>query len=296
MTIGQTIWVHGHSFQVKSEQPLTEYQNNFLISAMEQFTQKQMEVLAVGKKGEPPLKIYVVSRDQWSVIDAHPASYVTKSIDHMEGYYCIRSNLIMLDIGKIPSHPAFNADGKERSNENSKKYIQHELGHALDDFAVTRFANFTMYEDGTASTAYSDTFFTEGTGRKQLPLIFLGFLAIHYGYHDNCNIELFAAANYYLIDPRRQEKFGRYVEYLRDNPHLLGFLTGQQEECAEEKCIEMGKQLRENPLSLSEFEQNNPFLQTMKTFFANYPQIPCVSLEEQYDTGFWLSILRIRLW
>lgn len=57
--INATLTVHGFSFGLESDHPLTDEKKEFLVHTMERFSPQQIHILAEGRKYEPPLKIEV---------------------------------------------------------------------------------------------------------------------------------------------------------------------------------------------------------------------------------------------
>lgn len=219
MTVTQTIRVHGYPFQVVSDQRLTEDPTRLLVEAMEVYNPKQIKILFQGRKGEPPLRIlYTNDRVLWSTFLSFFDSRSLVNNPNVRGLYLNSSNTLLLE---------------RQFSPEAKAVIQHEVAHVLDDFAVTRYKNFTMVEYGTASKDYASVF-------QKRP------------YSDQ-SAEDFADAILYM-QLRGGDK--------NDDGILTIF----------------------------------PHFQSIKTFLANYPHIPGVALEEQYNTGVWLPILRIGLW
>ena len=153
-----------------------------------------------------------------------------------------------------------------------REKIFHEAAHALDDFAVTRYDNFTMLETGMASNEFPSSFASNGT----CPLnhkLFHAFVQSSKHHLD----EIMADVIKFLIDPDGLNKARAFFE----------------EHLDEENCSFVNKT---QSRSVDEFVNRDPFIQSVKAFLDNYPNIPGVSLEEQYNTGFWSPIIRVRLW
>lgn len=126
VTITETIHIRGYDFEVKSSGGLTEEQKGKIIDAFvpEIFNNKIIKALSKGHVGEPHLKFEIRSqRDQLLLPDFANGSYGTTS------------NTIFLP-------PTF-----------ATSTVQHELTHAVSDFASTRLHHDSgdTYESGFAT-------------------------------------------------------------------------------------------------------------------------------------------------
>lgn len=260
MTVLQVIRVHGYPFQVVSDQRIADPEKQCLVEAMAAFGPRPIRVLSEGKSGEPPLRIIIGEYDQWKF---WTRSWVTRQglPDRPKGPACYRVNSNELFL----SSP--------RILQSWQMFVMHEMAHVLDDFAVTRFQNFSRIEEGLASIDYfkkSFPFISEDVHYRNAILIGLQY---YYGGSFEWKWEeAFAATVAFLIDPQREKNLFETMVRVYQGKFQGKFQT------------------------TTEFEFQNPFVQSVKTFLANYPHIPGVPLEEQYDTSVWLPILRIRLW
>ena len=259
MSFSINIHVRGYAFHVESDEKLTPYQTQLLEESLGDFDSDKLKLLSEGRKGEPPLKFIVADQERWNYMTR---SIVERAIDFFvkdsaaDGEYRpILNQLFLQPAWAIPKwEPHF---GRSIIFRNK---IKHEVAHALNDFAVTRYSNFTMVEGGGAVWNYADYFIAEQHS-DQLSQ-FKYWLYYHYGFrgHDDKLIEqeeLVASTMAYLSDPYRCE--------------LL-------------------------PVMLKNFEEHDPFIQSVAAYLKSYPTIPGVGLDKQYDAGVWLPILRIRLW
>lgn len=278
MAISQTIRVAGYTFEVKSTEPLTDHQRDYVADTMDEMLHNHPHVaktLSEGRPGEPPLTVIVAKKNDWIDLSksrlAKIARFFSPSfrthVDTAAALYNADGNELFIQVSSIPDERV----GKFKLRDyqvNANDDIRHEFSHAMDDFAVTRYTNIDRVEFGAASNTFGSSLAIEDL--ENISPEVAAYLRMYYGLSDKDPVEMFAATCAFLLDPAR-------LSALKDHTRMC--LHPDQEKCIQE---------------VSKFE-SNPFVNGVRTFLESYPAIPGVAQSVQDDTGCWLPILRMRV-
>lgn len=173
---------HGVSFQVESDQPLTQTQRSRLIIAFEHYPKNVVEVLSKGRDGESPLKIVYGEKEHWSRFaktffgKGFSRDSVSVSDSNVRGMYLPTENIIFFVPHLHRGHLS----------------AMHEIAHAVDDFAMTKFCGALInVEDAWATdTLIPDDFVEKNEHWMRAYLNDLGY----YGEPEKLKAEFFAVA------------------------------------------------------------------------------------------------------
>lgn len=241
MTASQTIRVHGYPIEVIGDSILSTEENELLVEGLRSFEPRIIKILSEGRgEAEPPLKIEIEKYDE----SKHKDKFGVKDA----GLY--RTSLNRMEIY---------LHAPEVSRQRYKNIVTHEVGHAIDDFAVVSGVDRRIENGSALNNFFLRKFFQNDP--HSFPRSFEEFmLAEGYASRKETPGEVIANVISYLVDPRRHEKMRFYFKN-----HF------------QKECIDVGDRC----LSPATFEGQDILIQSVNIFLANFPLLIDINPEEQ---------------